>query len=94
MTRSIDNKETGDLVLLLAILIEHCSLGLDGLRREVGGTNLLCDTTSFTFLDVGLTNLHVDCEYMRQGVDINVETHAPCREASSFQYRRVQGYSK
>ena len=33
------------------------SLGLDSFQREVGGTNLLRDTSSFAFLDIGLTNL-------------------------------------
>ena len=54
---SINNEQTRNLVLLTAILVHDGSLGLDGLDGEVRCTNLLGDTSSFTLLDVRLTNL-------------------------------------
>jgi hypothetical protein len=45
------------LELKLAILVDNIGFLLDGLDREVGRTDLLCDTTGFTLLDVGLANL-------------------------------------
>jgi hypothetical protein len=38
-------------------LVDHLGLLLDGAQGEVGGTDLLSDTTCLTFLNVGLTNL-------------------------------------
>lgn len=57
MTRRVDNQKTRDLELELAVLVDDLRLLLDGIDREVGGTNLLSNTTCLTFLDVGLTDL-------------------------------------
>ena len=74
VARCVDDQKTGNLVLLLAILlynersqavcdafirylIQDSGLRLNSFHREIGGTNLLRDTTSFTFLNVCLTNL-------------------------------------
>ena len=40
-----------------ACLVDHPRLLLDSLKREVGCTDLLGDTTCFTLLNVGLTDL-------------------------------------
>jgi hypothetical protein len=40
-----------------AYFIDHLGLFLDSIKREVGCTDLLRDTTSFTFLNVGLSDL-------------------------------------
>lgn len=40
-----------------AHLVNNGSLGLDSLDGEVGSSNLLSDSSSFSLLDVGLTNL-------------------------------------
>jgi hypothetical protein len=53
----VDDEETGHLKLELAVGVNHGRLLLDGLDREVGGTNLLSDTTGLALLDVGLANL-------------------------------------
>ncbi len=37
--------------------VDDLRLFLDGLYWEVSGTNLLCDTSSFALLDIGLTDL-------------------------------------
>lgn len=60
MTGSIDDEETGNLVLLGPVLVHDSGLGLDRLHREVSGTDLLRDTSSFAFLDIRLTNLWID----------------------------------
>ena len=73
MTWGIYNQQTRDLVLLLsslswksagyeirferAHLVEHGSLRSDSFLWEICGTDLLCDTTCFAFLDVRLPNL-------------------------------------
>jgi hypothetical protein len=43
--------------MALAYLVYNLGLLLDSRDREVSSTNLLGDTSSFTLLDVGLTNL-------------------------------------
>ena len=58
VTGGIDDQETRNLVFLLAILVHNSSLLFDSLGREVSSTNLLCDTTGFTLLDIGLTDLN------------------------------------
>ncbi|ROW05672.1 hypothetical protein VMCG_05275 [Cytospora schulzeri] len=57
VTGRVDDQETRDLELKLAILVDDMCLLLDGVDGEVSGTNLLSDTTGLTFLDVGLTDL-------------------------------------
>ena len=57
MTGSIDNQKTRDFVLEAVILIHNGSLLSNGFDREVSGTDLLCDATSFALLDVSLTDL-------------------------------------
>lgn len=59
MTGSVDDEKARNLVLLGAVLVHDSSLGLDRLDREVGGTDLLCDTSGFAFLYIRLTNLHM-----------------------------------
>lgn len=44
-------------VMPATYLVEHLSLGLDSLHREIRRTDLLGDTTSLTLLNIGLTNL-------------------------------------
>lgn len=59
VSRGIDNEQTRNLVLLVAVLIHDGSLLLDCIHREVCSTNLLSDTAGFTLLNIGLTNLDV-----------------------------------
>ena len=111
VARCVDDEKTGDLVLLLAILlynersqavcdtfirylVQDSSLRLDSFHREIGGTNLLRDTTSFTFLDIRLTNLHKKRAFEQQQHHGKRHTGVPCPEASSCRYRRVQEYSR
>ena len=72
VTGGIDDEETGNLELELAVAVDNSRLLLDGLNGEVSGTNLLSDTTGFAFLDVGLTNL---VEQLRlTGIDVTKNT--------------------
>ena len=57
MSWGINDEQARNLVLLTAILVHDGRLGLDGLDGAVRRTNLLSDTSSFTLLDVRLTNL-------------------------------------
>ncbi|KAI6776081.1 hypothetical protein HG530_000026 [Fusarium avenaceum] len=57
VTRGIDNEKTRNLEVELAIGVDNRRLLSNGLNREVCGTDLLCNTTSFAFLDVGLSDL-------------------------------------
>lgn len=57
MTRCVDNEQTRDLEFESVVLVDDRSLGLEGVHREVCGTDLLSDTTSFALLDVGLADL-------------------------------------
>jgi len=59
VARCIDDEQPGKLVFGEVIGFEYCRLLLDGLHWKVGSTDLLCDTTGFTFLNVGLTDLGV-----------------------------------
>ena len=43
-------------------LVHHRRLGLDSFNWEIRGTDLLRNTSSFTFLDIGLTNLTGEIE--------------------------------
>lgn len=72
VTRCIDNQETGDLELELAIRVDDGRLLSDGLDREVCSTDLLCDTTGFAFLDVGLSNLVQ--KFRLSGIDVTQNT--------------------
>ena len=57
MTWCVDDKETGNLELERTVLVDDSGLLADGIDREVCRTNLLRDTTGFTLLNIGLTNL-------------------------------------
>ena len=57
MSGCIDDKKTWDFVLLQAILVDNGRFRLDCIDREIRGTNLLSDTTSFAFLNIGLADL-------------------------------------
>jgi hypothetical protein len=72
VTGRVDDQQTGYLELEAAVLVDDCSLLLDGLDWEVGGTNLLSDTTGFAFLDVGLTDL-VE-QFGLSGIDVSQNT--------------------
>ncbi len=48
----VNDEETGHLVLEWRVLVEDSGLGLEHLGGEVGGTDLLGDTTSFALLNV------------------------------------------
>lgn len=53
----IDNEQTRGLELHLVLRVNHSGLLSDCFDREVCSTDLLGDTTRFTFLNIGLTNL-------------------------------------
>lgn len=57
VTRGIDDEETGKLVFCEISISENASLLLDSVHREVGGSDLLSDSSCFSFLNVRLTNL-------------------------------------
>ena len=57
MTRRIYDQQTGNLELELPIWVDHGGLLPDGLYGEVGSTDLLRNTSSFTLLHVSLANL-------------------------------------
>lgn len=59
VSRGINDQQPRNLVLDSPVLVDDGRLLLDGLDREVGGTNLLGDSTCFTFLNTCLTNLIV-----------------------------------
>jgi hypothetical protein len=47
-------------------LVENLGLGLDGLNREIGGSDLLGNTTSLTLLDVSLPDLQTEDKENKQ----------------------------
>lgn len=53
----VDNEKTREFELLNIVLAQHRCLALDRFDREVGGTNLLSDTSGFSLLNVRLSNL-------------------------------------
>jgi hypothetical protein len=53
----IDDEQSRDLELESAVLVDNGCLLLDSFDWEVGSSDLLSDTASFTFLNVGLPNL-------------------------------------
>jgi hypothetical protein len=57
VSRSVDDKETRDFELEFTIWVHWCDLLLQRRRWEIRSANLLCDATSFAFLDIGLSNL-------------------------------------
>ena len=57
VTRRVDDQQTRDLELQLAVGIDDSSLLLDSIDREVRGTDLLGDTSRLAFLNIGLSNL-------------------------------------
>src|SRR5271156_6806839 len=57
VTRSIDDKQPRDLEVEGIIFVHRSSLHLDSIERKISCTDLLRDTSGFTFLDVGLTDL-------------------------------------
>ena len=75
MSRRVDDQETRDLVLLLAVLIHDSRLGLDGLDWEVCRADLLCDTSCFPFLHISLTDLDKSMYDQRLGDASAVEAH-------------------
>lgn len=57
VTGRVDDEQTRNLVVELAVPVEDLGLFLDGRDGEVGGSDLLSDTSRLTLLDVGLTDL-------------------------------------
>ena len=53
----VDDQKARNLVFLLPVFVHDGGLCLDRIDREVGSTDLLRNTSRFTFLDIGLTNL-------------------------------------
>ena len=56
MTWCVNNEHPGDGELEFLGFIQTSSLSLESLLFEEGGTNLLCNTSGFALLNVGLTN--------------------------------------
>lgn len=85
----IDDEQTWDLDLVFPLFVDDRCLLLDRIPREEGGANLLCDTTCFTLLDRGLTDL--GCQLTLQ------ETRRESllyRVTLSYPYRRDPGYNR
>mmetsp|Transcript_36197 Transcript_36197/g.87602 ORF Transcript_36197/g.87602 Transcript_36197/m.87602 type:complete len:763 (+) Transcript_36197:174-2462(+) len=57
VTWCINDEHTRNLKVKLFGFIEFGGLGLQSLLFKKGGTNLLCNTSSFSLLDIGLSNL-------------------------------------
>lgn len=64
-------------VYLCPHIFDHLGLLLDGLPRDVGGSNLLGDASSFTVLDVGVSQLHKqiqqNCQNNKKNVFIKIQ---------------------
>lgn len=57
VSRSVDYKKARNLVFLRTVLVQNRSFGHDSIYRKVRSTDLLGNTSSFTLLNVGLTDL-------------------------------------
>jgi len=74
-------------------LVENGRFGLDGVHREVGGSDLLCNTASFALLNVCLPDLKAPVS--KYSTARGLRRHRPpCPKASSFRYRHVQEYNR
>lgn len=72
MTRCVDDEQTRGLKLHLALGVHDRSLRLDCFGREVSCTNLLSDTSGFSLLDIGLTDLVQKFRFT--GIDVSENT--------------------
>jgi hypothetical protein len=72
VARCIDDKQTRDLHLESTILVDDSSLLLESVDREVCGTDLLGNTTSFALLHVCLTDLVEQLRFT--GIDVTKNT--------------------
>ena len=57
MTRSINDQKTWNLELEGVVFVDNLGFRLNGIDGEIRSTNLLGDTSSFTLLHIGLSNL-------------------------------------